>query len=145
MLLLVGGGTTAVWASVSATDTVTTVTGCVASNGQLRDVAISNGGTAACRANETPVTLSSGDITGIDTPVSGGLAGGTASGAATLSLQQSFRLPQGCASGNVIRYSAALQYWTCGTTFEPRAYDGFRQSVPLTVTSVGVFPGTRVL
>jgi hypothetical protein len=138
-------GSTAVWAATQAGDAVTTVTGCVASNGQLRNVALSNGAPATCRAGETAVTLSSGDITDIATPVDGGLVGGTAAGAATLSLQQSFRLPQGCASGSVIRYSAALQYWTCGSTFEPRAYDAWRQTVPFTITAVGVFPGDRVL
>jgi len=81
----------------------------------------------------------------VNTPADGGLTGGATSGAATLSLQQSFRLPQGCASGNVIRWSSALQYWTCGSTFEPQAYEVFRQSVPFTITAVGVFPGDRVM
>jgi hypothetical protein len=145
LLILAAGGGTAVWAATQSTDTVTTITGCVTSNGQLRGIASYSGTLATCRAGETAVVLSSGDITGIDTPAAGGLTGGTASGAASLALQPSFALPQGCASGSVIRYSSALQYWTCGSTFEPRAYDVFRQSVPFTISAVGVFPGNKVL
>ena len=141
VVAVAAAGGSAVWAATQA-DVVTTVTGCVTSSGQLRGVTT---GPAACKSGETPVTLSSGDITSVDTPADGGLTGGAASGAASLSLQQSFRLPQSCASGDVIRWSAALQYWTCGSTFEPKAYEVFRQTVPFTITAVGVFPGEKVL
>jgi hypothetical protein len=72
----------------------------------------------------------------VATPLGGGLEGGADNGAAIVSLQQRFRLPQDCSAGDVIRYSSALQYWTCGAR-ESAAYQVFRRSVKMTINAVG--------
>lgn len=54
---------------------------------------------------------SGGDIEGVDTPASGGLQGGAASGTPSLSIQPGYRLPQGCSVGQVAK--AAGGGWGC--------------------------------
>jgi hypothetical protein len=141
----IAAGSTAVWA-IAAQNAAgpATITGCLTKGGQLTSFAVGDAPGGSCKATDTQVALSGGDITGIATPLAGGLSGGTDSGAATLSLQQRFQLPQTCAAGDVIRYSAALQYWACGSALESKAYEVYRQSVPFTVAAIGP-PGQRVL
>jgi hypothetical protein len=144
-IVTVAAGATAVWAvAAQQAGGPPTITGCLKHDGNLARFAVGNAPIQTCDKNDTQVSLSSGDITSIATPLAGGLAGGTDSGDATLSLQQRFQLPQTCNAGDVIRYSAALQYWTCGSALESQAYEVYRMSVPFTVSAVGQ-PGQKVL
>ncbi|HEY3920940.1 MAG TPA: hypothetical protein VGL76_02400 [Gaiellaceae bacterium] len=87
-----------------------TLTGCVNSGGELKNLTVGN--TSSCAKNETLVHLGNGDITSVQTPDAGGLAGGTDSGDASLSIQPSFRLPQGCkAPSNVPKWISGA--WAC--------------------------------
>lgn len=119
-LLSVGGF--ALYASAFQQDTGTKLTACLNAGGQLHDVAVGSDPRKACPKGEPEVTLGSGDITAINTPAAGGLAGDTDSGEATLSIQPSFRLPQGCHAPNVVAkwLSGA---WTCAPD-EDTTYDG---------------------
>jgi hypothetical protein len=77
--------------------------------------ASSNGiGTAPkspCSSSQTEVHISGGDITMVATPGSGGLQGGTTNGAASVELQQSYKLPQTCARGEVPKWNGSG--WDC--------------------------------
>jgi len=64
-----------------------------------------------CVFGEVAVRLSGGDITAVATPASGGLQGGTNNGDASLSLQQGFKLPQGCTAGQVAKWNGVS--WVC--------------------------------
>jgi hypothetical protein len=144
-IVVAAAGATAVWAIAAQNASgPATITGCLKQSGALVRFAVGAAPLQTCNKNDKQVVLSGGDITSIATPADGGLTGGTDSGDATLSLQQRFQLPQTCANGDVIRYSAALQYWTCGSALESQAYEAYRLSVPVTVTAVGQ-PGQRVL
>jgi len=90
---------------------VVTFTGCLGTNGQLKNLRAADAPTSPCGGGETEVKLSGGDMTSVRTPAAGGLQGGTDNGAASLSLQSSYRLPQGCATGETAKVSAAA--WVC--------------------------------
>lgn len=63
--------------------------------------------------------LADGDITAVDTPPDGGLAGGTQNGAASLALQESFKLPQTCAAGQFTWWDGTN--WVCAASPAPQA------------------------
>ena len=112
----------ALYASALQQDTGTKLTACLNSGGELKNVAVGNDPRKACAKNESEVTLGSGDITAINTPDAGGLAGGTDSGEATLSIQPSFRLPQNCHTPNVVpKWLSGA--WTCAPD-EDTTYSG---------------------
>ncbi len=57
-----------------------------------------------------------GDITEIQTAAGSGLTGATTSGVANLSLAPTYKLPQGCISGNIAKYFATpTPVWECAT------------------------------
>jgi hypothetical protein len=119
-MLSVGGF--AVYASALQQDTGDTLTGCINPGGELKHVAVGNTPDKPCAKNETLVRLGNGDITAVNTPTAGGLSGGSDSGEATLSIQPSFRLPQGCHAPNVVAkwLSGA---WACAAD-ENTTYNG---------------------
>jgi hypothetical protein len=67
-------------------------------------------GPATCRSGHAQIHLSGGDITAIAAGT--GLDGGATNGSATLTLQQSYRLPQTCASGQVAKWNGTTA-WSC--------------------------------
>jgi len=86
-------------------------TGCLnTASGTISKVALGEMPQDSCAAGQIQIHVSGGDITAVTTPAAGGLEGGTANGAATLGLQTSYKLPQGCANGQVAKAGAA---WTC--------------------------------
>ncbi len=65
----------------------------------------------SCRTGDTPVTWSSTELFGVTAGT--GLTGGGNSGTVTISLDQVFRLPQGCADGQVGKWAIASSQWVC--------------------------------
>ena len=60
---------------------------------------------------QTPVHVSGGDTTEVATPSAGGLQGETENGAASIGLQQTHKLPQGCGGGEVAKWNGST--WAC--------------------------------
>ncbi len=54
-----------------------------------------------------------GDITEIQTAAGSGLVGGVTSGAVSLSLANSYKLPQACANAQVPKFNSATSLWEC--------------------------------
>ena len=96
-------------------DSVTSFAACLATNagsgGTFTHVAVGDTPTAACNAGQILVHLSGGDITSVDAGT--GLTGGSANGAATLGIGQTYALPQSCADGNVPKWLAPSSRWGC--------------------------------
>jgi hypothetical protein len=87
-------------------------TGCLNVNGgTIVSVAPGDTPLSPCGPNQIQLHLGGGDITSITAGT--GLQGGTTNGAATLSVQPSYRLPQGCSSGAVPKWTGSA--WECGT------------------------------
>jgi hypothetical protein len=97
---------------------VASYTGCLTDTGQIVDVAVGDAPLVACSGTETQLHVSGGDITSVLTPSGSGLAGGTENGDASLSLVDTYKLPQGCASGQVAKYRPITRLvpaaWECG-------------------------------
>ena len=100
---------------------VTDYTGCLKSGGNIGNVATGAAPKAPCSPSETQIHFSGGDISEVGTPSAGGLQGGARNGAASLGLQQSFKLPQSCSNGEVTKWNGSA--WVCGTD-ENTTYDG---------------------
>ncbi len=95
-------------------------TGCIgtgsAGRGFIYNVAIGDSPSNPCRSGDPAIHLSGGDITSVTTPAAGGLTGGGTANDLTLSLQDSYKLPQVCASGQVAKWNGTT--WACGTDNE---------------------------
>lgn len=96
-------------------------TGCLNSGGNIANLAVGTAPRSACSSTQTQVHLSGGDITAVLTPNAGGLQGGGANGAASVELQQSYKLPQTCTNGEVAKWNGSS--WACATD-ENATFDG---------------------
>jgi hypothetical protein len=107
-------------------------TGCLKAGGNIANVAVGSAPRSPCSANETQLHFSGGDITDVATPSGGGLQGGAANGAASLGLQQSFKLPQTCLNDAVTKWNGSA--WVCGsdanTTYDGTDFATSGQSCP---------------
>lgn len=76
---------------------------------------------------------SGGDIEGIDTPSGGGLQGGASSGTPSLGIQGSYKLPQGCSTGQIAEWGGST--WSCAVD-DDTASDGhaLHRTGPVAVT-----------
>src|SRR5690606_9387366 len=89
---------------------VTSYTGCL-KNGKLESVQSGSSPAARCVKPAVEVHFSAGDITAVLTGL--GLEGGSANGNATIGIAPGYRLPQGCATGQVPEL-AGQGTWACG-------------------------------
>ena len=114
ILVLMSLSILAIPTAATAADIVRTGTGCLKlSTGTLSKIKVGQLPLFPCSAGEVIARLSSGDITEVATPADGGLLGGANNGSAAVTLQQSFRLPQSCAPGQVPRWNGSA--WECAT------------------------------
>jgi hypothetical protein len=88
---------------------VDTYTGCLNSGGQISNVAVGLDPRTSCGKNEQLIHLGGGDITKVTAGT--GLSGGGDNGALTLSLADSFTLPQSCATGKIPKWDGSA--WQC--------------------------------
>ena len=86
-------------------------TGCLNSGGNISNLGLGTAPRSPCSSTQSQIHISGGDITDVATPGSGGLQGGVANGAASVGLQQSYKLPQGCSSGEVAKWNGSA--WNC--------------------------------
>jgi len=93
-------------------ETAASYTGCLnLSGGTIVSVAPGDAPLSPCNPNQIQLHLGGGDITSITAGT--GLQGGTTNGAATLSVQPSYRLPQACLLGAVAKWTGSA--WECST------------------------------
>lgn len=105
-LLAVGSGVTAAQTTV----TVPTWTGCYnASSGTINKLQIGERPLKNCSSGELTISFAAGDITKIS--VSGGLTGGGENGEISIALDPKYGLPQGCAAGDVAKWTGSA--WQC--------------------------------
>ena len=95
--------------------TVTDYTGCLRTRGNANGTiyALSPGSVplVPCQSADIQIHLSGGDISAV---VAGdGLVGGSTNGVATLSLKDSYQLPQTCTAGQITNWNGAA--WVCGS------------------------------
>ena len=95
----------------TALDATTSYTGCLKATGSLVNIAVGDTPLKSCGPSPV-VHFSGGDMTSVATPATGGLTGGVTLGDATLSLQDSFKLPQACSTGQVTKWNGTT--WGCG-------------------------------
>jgi hypothetical protein len=116
---LVGG-----WVLAAQETTAASYTGCLnANSGTLVALAQGDAPLMPCGNNQIQVRLGSGDITTVSAGT--GLQGGSMNGAAVLSIEPSYRLPQACENGNLAMWTGTA--WSCGTDADtdPVAFGGF--------------------
>ena len=87
-----------------------------------------------CKSSEKTIHLSGGDITAI---IAGtGLDGGATSGAATLEIAESYRLPQNCGDGQVAKTQTGL--WTCANDVDTNTTYSDGTGLDLTGTTFSI-------
>ena len=100
------------WAAVTSNPPASaTYTGCLGhTSGSIYDVKQGSAPLATCTAKDKQIRLSAGDITSVTAGT--GLTGGATKGAATVALDPSYALPQGCpADSSPTRSDTG---WACG-------------------------------
>jgi hypothetical protein len=91
-------------------DGVNSYTGCLVSkDGVIIKIKEGEAPTSPCTGGQVQVHFSGGDITAISAGT--GLQGGGTNGAVTLALAPGFRLPQGCATGEIAKWDGSA--WQC--------------------------------
>jgi hypothetical protein len=114
------------------TSNVADYTGCLKNGGNIANVAVGTAPRSPCSPGDTQLHFSGGDITDVATPSGGGLQGGAGNGAASLGLQQSYKLPQTCSNGAVTKWNGSA--WACGsddnTTYNGTNFATSGQSCP---------------
>jgi hypothetical protein len=136
------------WAAlgVAQDPSVAEYTGCLRTRGNANGTiyALTTGSVpmVPCMSSEIQIHLSGGDITSV---IAGdGLVGGSSNGAATLSLQSSYQLPQTCAAGQITTWNGAG--WVCGSDQTSAGFAvsaqvnptfGDRQDVPNSFDTIG--------
>jgi hypothetical protein len=130
-LAVIVAAATAVWAAAEGGDGgPPTISGCLAANGDFRDFAVGGAPAKACKASDTQIQLSGGDVTSV---VAGaGLEGGALAGAATVGIAERFRLPEGCATGDSPRWQEGR--WVCSSPLPLTNHTVFRR-VPFVLTA----------
>ena len=91
---------------------VTNLSGCLTPGGDFKNMAAGDAPAKPCGQNDTPIHLSSGDITKVQAGT--GLSGGAIAGDATLTLDSDYTLPQSCPAGKIPEVDATGA-WQCGT------------------------------
>jgi hypothetical protein len=110
-LILAAGGTALAAELLSSSSGYT---GCLTQNGDLVKFAAGDSPLKPCTGNQVRVHLSSGEL---ETVLAGtGLVSSTNNGVVTLSVDPTFRLPQGCAEGDFPAWNG--EGWSC-TPSEP--------------------------
>lgn len=95
-------------------DDVRSYTGCLSNNdGNIVKVKEGDAPKSPCSNGQSQVHLSGGDITRLT--VTAPLTGGGSAGAVTIGLDSKFTLPTCTTTGQVPKWNAANQAWTCGT------------------------------
>ena len=101
-------------------DATTHYTGCLKATGTMINIAVGDTPKKPCGAL-TEVHFSGGDVTSVNTPTGSGLAGGATDGDVTLSLQDSYKLPQTCSSGQVAKWDGTMLEWGCASDNDTQA------------------------
>ena len=87
-------------------------TGCIkAHTGTLYNFAPGDSPSEPCRGGESEIHMSGGDI--ISVIAGAGLSGGGTNGDATLSVANSYQLPQVCTAGQVAKWNSGTSLWEC--------------------------------
>lgn len=107
--VLVAGGV-ALGAQLISSET--SVTGCLSQNGDLTKFAVGDSPLKPCTGSQVQVHLTGDDLASL---VAGtGLAKSTEDGVATVSIDPSYALPQGCEPGQIARWSGSS--WNCSNS-----------------------------
>ena len=111
-VVLVAGGA-ALGAELTSSET--SVTGCLSPNGDLTRFAPGDSPLKPCAGNQVQVHLTGDDLASL---VAGtGLTKSTANGGATLSIDPSYALPQGCAVDDTAVWNG--NNWRCSSDVGP--------------------------